>query len=238
MIGFLSDSANWWGPTGILQRLMEHLQFCGVALVLSLIIAMPIAIATGHSGRLGFLAINVANIGRAVPSLAFLALFATILPRGFDSKWPTIIALVALAVPPLITNTYVGMREADQDAVSAAVGMGLSPRQVALGVEFRLALPLTIAGLRTAVTNVIATATLAALVTQGGLGRLIVDGQAQQNRGMQVSGAVLVALLALIADGLLVLLAWRMAPGRTVRRWRRAAPRAVVPPVQAEAGLV
>jgi osmoprotectant transport system permease protein len=238
MIRFLSDSANWWGQTGILQRLLEHLQFCGVALVLSLVIAMPIAIATGHSGRLGFLAINVANIGRAVPSLAFLALFATILPKGFDSKWPTIIALVALAVPPLITNTYVGMREADPDAVSAAVGMGLSPRQVALGVEFPLALPLTIAGLRTAVTNIIATATLAALVTQGGLGRLIVDGQAQQNRGMQVSGAVLVALLALIADGLLVLLAWRLAPGRTVRRWRRSAPRAVVPPVQAQAGLV
>src|SRR5487761_1961631 len=111
MISYLTDSANWWGQAGILQRLWEHLQFCAVALLISVIIALPIAIATGHSGRFGFLAINVSNIGRAIPSLAFLALFATILPRGFDSKWPTIIALVALAVPPLITNNYVGMRQ-------------------------------------------------------------------------------------------------------------------------------
>lgn len=220
MIEYLSDSDHWWGPAGIVQRLIEHLQFCGVALALSLLIALPPAIAIGHTGRLAFLAINVSNIGRAIPSLAFLALAASTMPHGFSSRWPTIIALVALAVPPLITNTYVGMRQADADAVSAAKGMGLSPVQVALRVEFPLALPLMIAGLRTSVTNIIATATLAALVTQGGLGRLIVDGQAQADRGQQVTGAVLVAGLALLCDGLLVLLAKRLTPGPVVRRIR------------------
>lgn len=221
MLAYLADSAHWWGPSGILQRLIEHLQFSGVALVLSLLIALPPAVIIGHTGRLGFLAINVSNIGRAIPSLAFLALAASTLPHGFSSRWPTIIALVALAVPPLITNTYVGMRQADEDAVSAAKGMGLSPVQVALRIEFPLALPLVIAGLRTSVTNIIATATLAALVTQGGLGRLIVDGQAQADRGQQVAGAVLVAALALLCDGLLVLLAKRLTPGPVVRRIRR-----------------
>lgn len=220
MLDYLSDSAHWWGPSGIMQRLLEHLQFSGVALVLSLLIALPPAIAIGHTGRLAFLAINVSNIGRAIPSLAFLALAASLLPHGFSSRWPTIIALVALAVPPLITNTYVGMRQADADAVQAAKGMGLSPLQVALRVEFPLALPLAIAGLRTSVTNIIATATLAALVTQGGLGRLIVDGQAQADRGQQVTGAVLVAALALLCDGLLVLGAKRATPGPVVKRIR------------------
>jgi osmoprotectant transport system permease protein len=220
MWSYVSDSANWWGPAGIFVRLEQHLRFCGISLAIALIIALPIALATGHTGRLGFLAINVSNIGRAVPSMAFLALAATILPSGFASQWPTVIALVALAVPPLITNTYVGMRQADPDAVGAAVGIGMSPVQVALRVEFPLALPLFIAGLRTAVTNVIATATLAALVTQGGLGRLIVDGQARADHPMQVTGAVLVAVLALIADGLLVAVSWRLTPGRTIRRLR------------------
>jgi osmoprotectant transport system permease protein len=226
MLEFLSDSANWWGPSGILQRTVEHLRFCVIALALSLAIALPPAIATGHTGRFAFFAINISNIGRAIPSLAFLALAASTLPRGFSSPWPTIIALVALAVPPLITNTYVGMRQADADAVGAAKGIGMSPLQVALRVEFPLALPLAVAGLRTAVTNIIATATLAALVTQGGLGRFIVDGQAQADRAQQITGAVLVALLALIADGLLVLLARRVTPGpavRPVRRVRRPA---------------
>lgn len=218
MWSYVSDSANWWGPSGIWTRLGEHLEFVGIAMALSLVLALPVAIITGHTGRLGFLAVNVSNVGRAIPSLAFLALFATILPHGFSSIWPTIIALIALAVPPLVTNTYIGVRQADPDAVGAAVGIGMSPRQVALRVEVPLAMPLIIAGTRTALTNVIATATLAALVTQGGLGRLIVDGQAQANRPMQITGAVLVALLALLADGLLVLIAWWIGRGRTGRR--------------------
>ena len=180
-LDYLTTTANWWGPTGILHRIHEHLDFTVTSMVIALAIAMPIAIATGHTGRMGFLAINVSNIGRAVPSIAFLGLASQLLPHGYDSTWPTIIALVLLALPPLVTNTYVGMREADKDAVDAARGMGMAPTQVAMRVEFPLALPLVMAGVRTSVTNVIATATLAALVAQGGLGRLIVDGQVNDN---------------------------------------------------------
>lgn len=199
---YLSTEANWWGPTGILHRIVQHLNFTIVSMVLALAIAMPIAIASGHTGRFGFLAINVSNIGRAVPSIAFLGLASQLLPHGYSSEWPTIIALVLLALPPLVTNTYVGMREADPDAVDAARGMGMSATQVSLRVEFPLALPLAMAGIRTSVTNVIATATLAALVAQGGLGRLIVDGQVTDESEL-VAGAILVAILAVIADLLL-----------------------------------
>lgn len=230
---YIGDGANWQGPTGIWTRIVEHLEFVAIAMGLSLALALPVAIVTGHTGRLGFLAVNVSNIGRAIPSLAFLALFATVLPRGFSSIWPTILALIALAVPPLVTNTYIGMRQADPDAVSAAVGVGMSPAQVALRVEVPLALPLIIAGLRTALTNVIATATLAALITQGGLGRLIVDGQAQANRPMQITGAVLVALMALIADGLLLVVAWWVGRRRgEPRRGRRRAAGAGARPIE------
>ena len=218
MWSYLTTRSNWGGSSGIGQRIIEHLQFCAIGLVFALLIALPPAIAAGHTGRFGFLAVNVSNIGRAVPSLAFLALAATLLPHGFSSKWPTVIALVALAIPPLVTNTYVGMRQADPDAVDAARGMGMTPLQIALRVEFRLAMPLVMAGLRTATTNVIATAALAALVTQGGLGRLIVDGSAQADRPQEVTGAVLIAALAVVADGLLVLLGHAVSPPKAAVR--------------------
>lgn len=211
-LDYLTTSANWWGPDGILHRLVEHLNFTVTSMVIALIIALPIAIACGHSGRFGFLAINVSNIGRAVPSIAFLGLASQLIPHGYSSTWPTIIALVLLALPPIITNTYVGMREADKDSVDAAKGMGLSPMQIALRVEFPLALPLSLAGVRTAVTNVIATATLAALVAQGGLGRLIVDGQTTSDDPQLLAGAILVALLALVADLLLAGLTQAASP--------------------------
>jgi osmoprotectant transport system permease protein len=125
------------------------------------------------------------------------------LPNGYGSTWPTIIALVLLALPPIVTNTYVGMGEADPVAVAAARGMGMSASQVALRVEFPLALPLVMAGVRTSMTNVIATATLAAIVAQGGLGRLIIDGNATADTPQLIAGAVLVAVLAVVADLLL-----------------------------------
>jgi osmoprotectant transport system permease protein len=228
-LDYLTTSANWWGPAGILHRIYEHLDFTVISMVIALAVALPIAIASGHTGRFGFLAINVSNIGRAVPSVAFLGLASQLLPHGYDSTWPTIIALVLLALPPLVTNTYVGMREADRDAVDAARGMGMSPAQVALRVEFPLALPLAMAGIRTAVTNVIATATLAALVAQGGLGRLIIDGQVTDDSEL-VAGAILVAILAILADVLLAGVTQAVSPvarassagrGARLRRARR-----------------
>jgi osmoprotectant transport system permease protein len=232
-LSFLTTASNWWGTSGILHRLQEHLVFTVVSMLIALALALPVAVAAGHTGRFGFLAINVSNIGRAIPSLAFLGLASQLLPRGYSSPWPTIIALVALAIPPLVTNTYVGMRQADPDAVEAARGMGLSPLQVALRVEFPLATPLVMAAVRTSVVNVIATVGLAALVAQGGFGRFIVDGRATNDTSQMVAGAILIAALAVIADLLLGFLARRMSAlerarrsGRGPRRVRGGAPKA------------
>jgi osmoprotectant transport system permease protein len=211
-LSFLFTGANWSGSAGIPHRVYEHLDFTVISLIIALVVVLPVAIAAGHTNRFGFLAINISNVGRAVPSVAFLGLASQLLPHGYSSSWPTIIALVLLALPPLVTNTYVGMREADPDAVDAARGMGMSATQVALRVEFPLALPLAMAGIRTAVTNVIATATLAALVAQGGLGRFIIDGVATGDDSQLVAGAVLVALLAIGADLLLAGITQGLSP--------------------------
>ena len=218
-MNFLTDGANWRGTDGIPNRMVEHLYLTGMSMLIAVLIAVPLALWLGHLGRGGFLAINTANIGRALPSLALLGIFSQVLPRGYDSAWPTITALVALAVPPLVTNTYVGVREVDRDVVEAARGMGLSGGQVLRRVELPLALPLILAGVRTSTTNVVATATLAALVAQGGLGRYIVDGQATSDEAQMFGGAVLVAALAIVVDLLIATAArWFGAPGRGGRR--------------------
>ncbi|MCW2540277.1 MAG: binding-protein-dependent transport system inner rane component [Frankiales bacterium] len=218
---YFTVAQNWWGPDGMVLRIGQHLGFTLLAMAIALALALPVAIASGHTGRFGFLAVNVSNIGRAVPSIAFLGLFSQFIPHGYSSIWPTVIALVALAIPPLVTNTYVGVRGADPDAVEAARGMGLSPWQVALRVEFPLALPLVMAGVRTSVTNVVATASLAALVGQGGLGRLIIDGQANFNVAELVAGAVLIAVLAIVLDRTLAALARRTSAVERAERTSR-----------------
>jgi osmoprotectant transport system permease protein len=215
---FLRAGANWHGPGGIPHQTLVQLYFTGVSMLIALLVAVPLALWLGHLGRAGFLAINVSNIGRAMPSLALLGIFSQVLPNGYDSKWPTIVALVALAVPPLITNTYVGVREVDKDVVEAARGVGLSGRQILTRVELPLALPLILAGLRTSTTNVVATATLAAFFAQDGLGRYIVDGQAQSDQPQMWAGALLVAVLALLVDGALALVSRWAAPSARSRR--------------------
>jgi osmoprotectant transport system permease protein len=229
---FLTDGANWTGENGIPRRVAEHLYLTGMAMLIAVVIAVPLALWLGHVGRGGFLAINTSNVGRALPSLALLGIFSQVLPRGYASPWPTIAALVALGVPPLVTNTYVGMREVDRDVVEAADGMGLSGGQVLLRVELPLALPLILAGLRTSTTNVVATATLAALFGQGGLGRFIVDGQATSDEAQMFGGALLVAVLALLLDAVVAAVArWgspleRSRRGGTVARTEQQAIRA------------
>jgi osmoprotectant transport system permease protein len=163
---------------------------------------MPIALYLGHTGRAGFVAINVANLGRALPSLALLAFGLVIaislgLGLGF---WPTVFALVPLAIPPILTNSYVAVREVDRDIVDAARGMGLSEGQILRSIEIPLGLPLMLAGIRTAAVNVVATATLGALVAGGALGRFIVDGLALQEYDQLMAGALLVALLAVATE--------------------------------------
>lgn len=199
---WFTDPAHYTGSNAVQVRILEHLELSGLAVVMASAIALPIGLYLGHTGRLGFIAVNVANVGRALPSLALIAFALPIalslgLGLGF---WPTLIALVPLAIPPILTNAYVGIRGVDRDVIEAARGMGLSEPGILRAVEVPLALPLILAGTRTAAVNVVATATLGALVAGGGLGRYIVDGLALQEYDRLFAGALLVAALAIIVE--------------------------------------
>jgi len=191
------DPANWQGDAGVPHRTLEHLAMSGASVLVAAMIALPVGIAIGHYGRGGILAINISNIGRAVPSFAVLVIAVELFGIG---ALPAFIALVALAIPPMVTNSYIGMREVDPDVREAARGMGMRERAVLFRVELPIALPLVMAGVRTSAVNVVATATLAALVAWGGLGRFIVDGLGLQNYPMLFAGAVMVAVLSLAVE--------------------------------------
>src|SRR5918994_1794038 len=224
--GWLADGAHWTGPSGVLNRLLEHLWLTFVSVAIACVVAIPVALWLGHIGRGGTLAINISNAGRAVPTFAVLALlFLTALGL---SIWSTIIALVLFAIPPILTNTYVGMREVDRDAVDAARGMGMSGGQLLGKVELPLAMPLLMNGVRLAAVQVIATATIAALVAGGGLGRIITSGFGRQDLPQVIGGAILVALLALAVELFMEWLQRRIDPlRRTGRVGSRHMPDAV-----------
>ncbi|KIF07388.1 ABC transporter permease [Streptomyces sp. RSD-27] len=216
--GWLADGANWSGESGVWHRLAEHLLVSGVSLGVACAVALPVGLWLGHVGRGGALAVNVSNVGRAVPVFAVLALFM-VSPLRSAGYLPTVAALVLFAVPPLLTNAYVGVREVDRAVVEAARGMGMSGRQLFWRVELPLARGLVMTGLRSGAVQVIATATIAAMVGQGGLGRIITAGFNTYDTPQVVAGALLVALLALLVEGLLV------AADRLLLRRGRPAPR-------------
>ncbi len=201
---WLTTGANWQGEKGVWHRLAEHLYFSGVCLAVACLIALPLALWLGHIGKGGALAVNISNVGRAVPTLALLILL-TLTPLGEHGDAPTLIALVLFAVPPLLTNAYLGMREVDRAVVEAARGMGMSGGQLFVGVELPLAYPLIMTGVRSAGVQVVATATLAAMAGEGGLGRIITAGFNLQDTPQVVAGAFLVALLALLVEGVIAL---------------------------------
>ena len=194
---WFGDGAHWRGSDGIPHRLAEHVALCGLSLLVAAAVAVPVGVWLGHLRRGGVVAQNVANIGRAIPSFAILVVAVPLV--GIGSR-PAQIALVALAIPPLLTNTYVGMITVDDDVRDAAQGMGMTGLQTVLRAELPLAGPLILAGLRTATFQVIATATLAAEVAWGGLGRFIVDGLAVRDDTEVVCGSLLVIALALAAE--------------------------------------
>ncbi|MFF7180253.1 ABC transporter permease subunit [Streptomyces sp. NPDC008121] len=200
---WLATGANWAGDGGIGHRLTEHVYVSGLALLIACAIALPLGLWLGHLGRGGALAVNVSNVGRAVPVFAVLALFM-VSPLRTAGYVPTVIALVLFAIPPLLTNAYVGMREVDRAVVEAARGMGMSGGQLFAKVEVPLARPLVMTGLRSAAVQVVATATIAAMVGQGGLGRIITAGFNTYNTPQVVAGALLVAALALLVEAVLV----------------------------------
>ncbi|MFF3698667.1 ABC transporter permease [Streptomyces sp. NPDC002221] len=207
---WLTSAAHWSGENGIWNRLGQHLWLTALCLVLSCLIALPVALVLGHLGKGGTLAVNISNVGRAVPTFAVLVLLL-LTPIGKYGEWPTIIALILFAVPPLLTNAYVGMREVDRDVVRAARGMGMTGRQLLFRVELPLALPLILTGVRIAAVQLVATATLAALAGGGGLGRIITAGFNLASTPQVVAGAVLVAAFALVVEGVFELVQ-RFAP--------------------------
>ncbi|MEU5437764.1 ABC transporter permease [Streptomyces sp. NPDC020719] len=200
---WLTTGSNWSGEDGAWHRLGEHAYVSGVSLLVACAIALPVALWLGHLGRGGALAVNISNVGRAVPVFAVLALLM-LTPLRKAGYAPTIIALVLFAVPPLLTNAYVGMREVDRSVVEAARGMGMSGPQLFARVELPLAYPLIMIGVRSAAVQVVATATIASMVGLGGLGRIITAGFATYNTPQVVAGAILAALLALLVEGVLV----------------------------------
>jgi len=211
---WFADPAHWQGSHGVPVRVLEHVELSGLAVAIALLLAVPLALYLGHTGRGGFVAINVANIGRALPSLALIGLgLAIAIPLGLGlGFWPTLFALVPLAIPPIMTNTFVAIREVDRDVVDAARGMGFKESQILQSVEIPLGLPLILDGMRTASVNVVATATLGAIVAGGALGRFIVDGLALQEYDQLVAGALLVALLAIVTEVAFGTLARASAP--------------------------
>ncbi|MFI8963603.1 ABC transporter permease [Streptomyces sp. NPDC053493] len=200
---WLTTGANWSGESGVWHRLAEHLYVSGAALLLACAVALPLGLWLGHLGKGGTVAVNVSNAGRAIPVFAVLALFM-LSPLRNAGDVPAVIALVLFAIPPLLTHAYVGVREVDRAVVEAARGMGMSGGQLFRGVELPLARPMLMAGLRSAAVQVVATATIAAMVGQGGLGRIITAGFNTYNTPQVVAGALLVALLALLVEALLV----------------------------------
>ena len=204
---YLVDPESWQGRGGMLVRLVEQLLVSGTALALAVLVGLPIALWLGHLGRGGFLAINISNVGRAVPTFALLALLVTADWPGTDSLGPygraglaTLIALTLFALPPIITNAYVAIREVADDVKESADGMGMTGAQKFFRVELPLGLPLVMSGVRLALVQVWATATIAALVAGPGLGRVITDGFYRSNYPQGIAGAIVVALVALVLE--------------------------------------
>ena len=180
----------------LLDKTIEHLILSGAALAVALLIAVPAGIALGHLHRGSFVAINLANVGRALPSLAVIALGLGFLGFGFTN---VLVALVILAVPPILTNAYVAVDEVEPEAVEAARGMGMTPWQILRRVELPLALPLLFAGIRTAAVYVVASATLAAIAGGGGLGEILFNQASYRVEGL-VGAAIVVSALAFAAE--------------------------------------
>lgn len=206
-VAWLTDPAHWSGPDGIPGRLVEHVEMSLLVMLIAIAIALPIGLVIGHTRRGTTVAVGLANIGRAVPTFAMMGIllpFTQALdPANGFGLYPTLLAMIILAIPPILVNTYAGVSEVDRDLVEAARGMGFRAGQILRDIEIPLALPVILGGIRSAAVQVIATTTLGAILGIGGLGRFIVDGIAQNDDGMLFGGVVLVAGLAMMSELLL-----------------------------------
>ncbi|MFT4110970.1 ABC transporter permease [Propionicimonas sp.] len=235
---WLSDSANWQGADGIPVRVAEHLLYSVITLVLAALVGIPLGAWIGHTGRGRVVVVNLVNGMRSVPTLGLLFIAVLVVGPllGGDIAFlvPSIFVLVVLAIPPILAGAYAGVEGVDPGARDAARGMGMRPAQVLVRVEAPCALPLIFSGLRSAALQVVATATLAASVSLGGLGRFLIDGQAYRDYGQMAGGALLVAVLAMLVDlGFAAVQRLVVSPGlapvRASRRPGRPAARAASP---------
>ena len=205
-VAWLLSAENWTDPrNGILLRLWEHLSLSAAALVLAVGIALPVGLWIGHTGRGASAVIAVANLGRAVPSVGWLGIvfpLTLVLGRAGIGFLPAVIALTALGIPPIVTNTYAGMREVDDDLVEAGRGMGMGEMELVRGVEVPVALPVILAGIRLSAVQIVATATLAAIVGGGTLGHFILQGIFVRDLDRVVGAAILVAILAILTEAI------------------------------------
>jgi len=230
---WLNDPLNWTNPDGILARTAEHLWISLAAVVLGVVVAVPIGVWLGHSGRGGGLVVAVANLTRAIPTIALLMIFP-LTAIGFGRP-PIILALAIFAIPPLLANSYLGVREVDPEVRDAARGMGLSGWQLITRVELPLAVPYLLSGFRTAAVQVVATATLAAFVNGGGLGMIISRGFGLgiASGGDQIiAGGLVVIVLCLAVEAALALIQRLLTP-RALRGARAGMPRSAADAVPA-----
>ena len=200
LFSYLSDPANWQGTGGIWHLLLQQIGYTVASVGIAAAVGIPLGILIGHTNRGSFLVIGLSNSARAIPSLGLLVLVVLLLGTGVG---PIIGVLAVLALPPILTATAAGIRGADHDAVHAARALGMSARQVVTKVEWPLALPLVISGLRSATLQVVATATVAAYTSGGGLGQLLITGNATRDYPEMFAGAFLIAVLAIVLDVLL-----------------------------------
>ncbi len=217
LLEWFSDPATWSGRAGIPTRIAEHLGYSAVVILVAALIAIPIGLVIGHTGR-GKWLVSSANAARAVPSLGLLFAFALWLGPRIDGDLafvvPSLLVLIILAMPALLSGAYAGVEAVDPAARDAARGLGMTPRQVLFGVELPCALPLVLSGLRSATLQVIATATIASYISLGGLGRFLIDGLASGNYAQMAGGALLVAIVALVVDGVLAMITrFLVSPG-------------------------
>lgn len=218
VFGWLADPAKWSGPDGIPIRIWEHLTLANVAILIALVVALPVGLLIGHTRRGDVIAINLANLARAVPSYAVmvmaLPLTLALDPRNGLTTYPIAVAMVLLAIVPILVNTYAGLRDVDPELVEAARGMGLTEGQVLRDVELPLAIPVIVGGIRTAAVQVVATAALGAILGYGGLGRYLIDGIARREYDRLWAGVVLIAGLAILTEAFFAFVQRRLtSPG-------------------------
>lgn len=197
LVGWFADPVNWQGSDGVPMRLFEHVWYSLFAALAAVSIGLPVGLLVGHTNKGGEVAVNIANLGRAIPSFGVLVLAFAFAGFGYRPIW---VALTVLGLPAIVVNSYVGVRSVDPEVRESAQAMGMTGWQVLAKVEIPVATPLIMAGIRTAVVQIVATTTLAAFIAAGGLGRYIFDGLPQQRNEEVVAGALLVAALALLTE--------------------------------------